>query len=60
MNKNLYDRLGYYKILEIEPSASEEVIRQKYRDLAKFWHPDYNNDSRAISMFQKISVAYEI
>src|SRR5262245_61624088 len=30
----------YYRILELEPGASLEEIRQAYRDLAVVWHPD--------------------
>ncbi len=55
-----YDSLEYYKILDVSPSSTEEEIRQKYRELAKYWHPDYNKDPQAVDMFQKISVAYEI
>ena len=56
----MYDKLGYFKILNILPNASEETIRQSYRDLVKKWHPDYNKDSQALDMFQKISVAYDV
>ena len=55
-----YDSLEYYKILDVSPSSTEEEIRQKYRELAKYWHPDYNKDPQAVDMFQKLSVAYEI
>lgn len=30
----------YYKILELEPGASLEEVKQAYRDLAFVWHPD--------------------
>lgn len=61
MGKNVnYDSLGYYKILEVNASSSDDEIRQKYRDLAKYWHPDHNTNSEAVDMFQKLSVAYDI
>lgn len=61
MAENLkYDALGYYAVLGITPTAPEDEIRQKYRELAKFWHPDHNESPQAIDMFQKISVAYDI
>lgn len=60
MTKNMYDKLNYYKILDVSFGASEEEIRRKYRELAKFWHPDHNPDSKAIDMFQKISIAYDV
>ncbi|NEQ76992.1 MAG: J domain-containing protein [Okeania sp. SIO2C9] len=30
----------YYKILELEPGASLDQVKQAYRDLAFVWHPD--------------------
>ncbi|MFB2967985.1 J domain-containing protein [Aerosakkonema sp. BLCC-F183] len=30
----------YYRILELEPGATLEEIRQGYKDLAMVWHPD--------------------
>ena len=30
----------YYQILGLNPGASEEEIKQAYRDLVKVWHPD--------------------
>ena len=30
----------YYKILELEPGATLEEIKEAYRDLAFVWHPD--------------------
>lgn len=60
MVKNSYDQLDYFKILNAEVDTPDDVLRQNYRDLAKFWHPDHNSDSNAIDMFQKISVAYDV
>lgn len=57
---NKYDKLDYYKILEVSQTADEEAIRQKYRDLAKFWHPDHNSAPNALDMFQKLAVAYDV
>ena len=58
--KNKYYSLGYYQILDVSFSSSDDEIRQKYRELAKFWHPDHNTDSKAVDMFQKISIAYDV
>jgi len=60
MSKKIYDNSDYFKILQVTQDSSEETIRQKYRELAKFWHPDHNNDPKAMEMFQKISVAYDV
>lgn len=60
MSKKIYDNSDYFKTLEVTQDSSEEAIRQKYRELAKFWHPDHNTDPKAMEMFQKISVAYDV
>ena len=53
------DALGYYDILEVDYNADEHVIKLKYREKAKFWHPDHNESENALEVFQKISVAYD-
>ena len=54
-----------YKILEIEPSASEEDIKKAYRKMAVKYHPDkvshlgeeYQNAAK--EKFQKVQEAYD-
>jgi hypothetical protein len=53
------DALGYYKILNVAPSADATTIKVAYRDLAKIWHPDYNPNQDTTEMFQKLSAAYD-
>lgn len=55
-----YDSLGYYEILKIDILSTDDEIRQRYREQAKYWHPDHNTKPEALDMFQKLSVAYEI
>ena len=52
----------YYKILEVNNSASQDVINKVYRTLAKKYHPDSNPESKeeAEKKFKEISEAYEI
>lgn len=51
----------YYKVLETNKNASQEEIKQKYRQLAKRWHPDANGNSReAEEKFKDISEAYSV
>ena len=51
----------YYKILETSKNASQEEIKQKYRELAKRWHPDANGNSReAEEKFKDIAEAYSV
>jgi TonB family protein len=52
------------RILEIEPGASFEEIRQAYRDQTKVWHPDrFPNDVRlqkkAEEKLKQINLAYQ-
>nr|CAD5958154.1 Chaperone protein DnaJ [Planktothrix pseudagardhii] len=54
----------YYKILNLEPGASLEEVRQAYRHQALIWHPDrYPQNSilqaEAEAKFKEISHAYE-
>ena len=62
MVKNItkFDSLGYYEVLDCTPNSTEDELRAKYRELAKFWHPDQNKDPKAVDMFQKIAVAYDV
>lgn len=52
----------YYKILEVNNSASSEVISKVYKILAKKYHPDANPDNKleCEEKFKEISEAYEI
>lgn len=53
--------LDYYKILEIDKSASQEEIKKAYRKLARKYHPDLNpNDQSAQQKFQQINEANEV
>ncbi len=53
--------IDYYKILEIEKTASEADIKKAYRKLARKLHPDLNpNDKEAHKKFQTINEANEV
>ncbi len=54
----------YYKILGIDYGASDEDIKQAYRDMAKIWHPDrFSRDPRlqkkAADKLQEINDAFQ-
>jgi Ca-activated chloride channel family protein len=49
-----------YTILGISPGASEEEIRQAYRQAARRFHPDANNAPGAAVLFKQIAAAYEV
>jgi len=50
----------YYKILGLNPGASEKEIRKKYRKMVMIYHPDKNKSSDAEDRFIEITEAYEI
>jgi curved DNA-binding protein len=53
--------IDYYKILELDKSASESDIKKAYRRLARKLHPDLNpNDESAKRKFQQVNEAHEV
>lgn len=54
------DVLGYYQILEVSSSASDEEIKNSYHIKAKQWHPDSNPAPEAADVFRKLSEAHTI
>ncbi|MGH9282558.1 MAG: molecular chaperone DnaJ [Acidimicrobiales bacterium] len=48
----------YYKVLGVEPSATEKDITRAYRRLAKKFHPDANPGSE--DRFKDVSAAYDV
>jgi len=54
------DTENYYEILGIRPDASDEAVKQAYRELAKNYHPDRNPGDRDAELrFKMIGTAYE-
>ncbi|WP_281228775.1 J domain-containing protein [Flavobacterium aquiphilum] len=53
--------IDYYKILEIDKSATEADIKKAYRKLARKYHPDLNpNDKDAERKFKELNEANEV
>ena len=49
-----------YKVLGVNPDASDEEIKRAYRNLAKKYHPDLNpGDQTAAKKMQQVNAAYE-
>lgn len=51
---------NYYKILGVDVLASEAEIKKAYRNLAKQYHPDVNNNEEAVARFCEIKEAYDV
>jgi DnaJ-class molecular chaperone len=51
---------NYYQILQVDPSASAEVIEVAYHRLARMYHPDVNRDHDAIQRMQQLNEAYDV
>ena len=50
---------NYYEILGVAQSADSTEIKEKFRILAKEWHPDKRKDSSEKKM-SEINNAYEV
>lgn len=50
----------YYKILNVEKTASQEDIKQAYRRLARKYHPDVSKEANAEEKFKDLQEAYEV
>ena len=55
-----FDALGYFALLEADENTDKQTLKIKYREKAKFWHPDHNKSANALEMFQKLSKAYDV
>ena len=53
--------IDYYKVLDLDKSATKSDIKKAYRKLARKYHPDLNpNDTEAQKKFQRINEAHEV
>ena len=58
--KDLYEK-DFYKILGVNKGDSAEVIKRRYRVLARQLHPDKNKgDKKLEDQFKAVSEAYDI
>jgi molecular chaperone DnaJ len=50
----------YYQILGVPKNATNEQVKEAYRNLAMKFHPDRNKDKDAEENFKKINAAYAV
>jgi curved DNA-binding protein CbpA len=54
----LSDSRGFYRLLGVSPTASNDEIRSAFRELAKLYHPDSGNPDQ--DHFRRLREAYEV
>ena len=54
--------VDYYKLLQVDRSATDDDLKKAYRKLAMKWHPDKNptNKKDDESKFKQVSEAYDV
>lgn len=51
----------YYSILNVAPNATDDEIKSKYREAARFYHPDrHAGDAYAANKMRELNEAYEV
>jgi curved DNA-binding protein len=60
MHPNPTDIKDYYKILDVPEDASRDAVKRAYRELARKYHPDRNQEAAAEDQFKEIGEAYEV
>ncbi len=50
----------YYQILQVHPTAEQEVIKAAYNRLARKYHPDVSQDSSSTRRMRDLNEAFEV
>lgn len=51
--------IDYYKILQIDPMAEQEIVESAYKKLANKYHPDKSRAQNATEIMTTINMAYD-
>ncbi|WP_231751546.1 J domain-containing protein [Halogeometricum sp. CBA1124] len=49
----------FYDLLEVPEDATQADVKRAWREKAREYHPDVNDDARASGQFKTLRVAYE-
>jgi len=52
--------VDYYKVLQVDPEAEEEVIKAAYKRLSEKYHPDRNRSPDATEKMVRINAAHAV
>jgi hypothetical protein len=50
----------HYDVLQVSPTAEQELIEAAYRRLAQRYHPDVSSDPDAADRMKQINIAYQV
>ncbi|USZ72362.1 J domain-containing protein [Natronosalvus halobius] len=54
------DDIDFYDLLDVSSDASQDDIKQAFREQVRVYHPDLNDDDRAQAQFTALKKAYDI
>ncbi|WP_252698754.1 J domain-containing protein [Natronosalvus vescus] len=54
------DDIDFYDLLDVSADASQDDIKQAFREQVRVYHPDLNDDDRAQAQFTALKKAYDI
>lgn len=54
------DDIDFYDLLDISSDASQDDVKQAFREQVRVYHPDLNDDDRAQAQFTALKKAYDI